>query len=212
MKKFNIKYILLILAINITTVGNAQEVVQGLKQVFDITPDNIGNALVEVSMKLNAQQWDMFKRSTGNNTNIFKRNMEKALPKYYLTDFNYSEDQMDRSYKIKFKVLGLSYLNKDGLWESKLEVKNPDVTKLSDKEFVLTQDVLLNGTLIQQTQKVHLPSSAKDAKIDKDSFGKAVLHYSTSTGSFFSVISIIGLLISAGGVFLLLKNNRTPSK
>ncbi len=212
MKKHLIKLIALFLLINTTYTSNAQEVVQGIKQVFDITPDNIGNAMVEVSMKLNAQQWDMFKRNTGNNTNIFKRNMEKALPKYYLTDFNYSEDQMDRSYKIKFKVLGLCYLNKDGLWESKLEVKNPDVTKLSDKEFVLTQDVLMNGTLFQQTQKVHLPDGVKDARIDKDSFGKAVLHYSTSTGSFFSVISIIGMLLTLGGGFLLFKSSRTPSK
>lgn len=212
MKKHILRSAILLLLFTSFQKAVAQEVVQGLKQVFDITADKLGNATIEVSMKLNAQQWDQYKRNLGNNTNILKRGMEKALPKYILTDFSYSEDQMERSYKIKFKVLGLCYLNKDGLWESKLEVKNPDITRLSDKEFVLTQDLMMDGILVQQTQKLHLPDGAKDAKVDKDSFGKAVLHYSTSTGSFFSFVSIIGLVITMGGAFLLFKSSRGPSK
>lgn len=186
-------------------VASAQEEVKGLKQTFDITIDNIGNAVVEVSMKLNAAQWDMFKRNIGNNTSILKREMEKALPKYFLTDFNYSEDAMERSYKMKFKTAGMVSINKNGKWEGKLDTKDPDITKLSDREFVMNSDMLSNGMLIQQVQKMHLPSDAEGAKIEKDSFGKAVLTYTTS-GSSTSKLGLFGgiALILAGGVMFFL--------
>ncbi|MEP7252016.1 MAG: hypothetical protein ABI683_06535 [Ginsengibacter sp.] len=188
------------------TQNKAQEVVQGLKQVFDITMDDLGNAEVEVSMKLNASQWDAFKRNMGNNTSVLKRGMIDALPKYYLTDFNYSEEQMDRTYKMKFKVLGLCTTNKNGKWEAELESKNPDITKLSDKEFVMTQDMMSDGMLIQQTQKLHLPSGASDAKVEKDSFGKAMLTYSTGPGMVHTAINIGGILLIICGGFLFYKN------
>lgn len=186
--------------------SKSQEVVQGLKQIFDITMDDLGNANIEVSMKLNASQWDMYKRNIGNNTSILKRLMEKALPKYYLSDFNYTEDQMDRSYKMKFKVLGLCTTNRNGQWESQLESKNPDVTKLSDKEFVMTQDIMSGGMLVQQTQKIHLPSDVSGAKIEKDSFGKAIMTYSTGTGLLPKVITITGILLVLAGCWIFYRN------
>ena len=184
----------------------AQEVVQGLKQTFDITMDDLGNAEVQVSMKLNASQWDAFKRNIGNNTSVLKRGMVEALPKYYLTDFNYSEEQMDRTYKMKFKVLGLCTTNKNGKWEAELESKNPDITKLSDREFVMTQDMMSDGMLIQQTQKLHLPSGASGAKVEKDSFGKAVLTYSTGAGLLPTIINITGLLLIVAGCWIFYRN------
>jgi hypothetical protein len=188
----------------------AQEEIKGLKQVFDITVDELGNATVEVSMKLNASQWDMFKRNVGNNSSMLKREIEKALPKYFLSDFGYSEDAMDRSYKLKFKALGLASINSNGKWESKLETKDPDITKLSDRDFVMNMDMASNGMLIQQTQKIHLPSSAKDAKIEKDSFGKAIMTYSTGAGmaSRASLFVGIGLILAAGVLFI--RNSQQP--
>lgn len=183
----------------------AQEV-KGIKQIFDVSVDKLGNAIIEVSMKLNASQWDMFKRNIGNNSSILKREIEKALPKYYLTDFHYEENAMDRSYKIKFKALGLCSINNDGKWESKLETKDPDITKLSDREFVMNMDLMSNGMLIQQTQKIHLPENASDAKIEKDSFGKAVMTYSGGSGIFsgFSLYAGIGLILA--GIALFVRN------
>jgi hypothetical protein len=186
--------------------------VEGMKQVFDFTMDDLGNANIEVSMKLNAAQWDMFKKNLGTNTSILKREMEKALPKYYLTDFNYTEEQMERSYKIKFKVLGIASLNSKELWEAKLESKDPDITKLSDREFVMNANYMSNGTLIQQTQKIHLPSGAKGAKIEKDSFGKAVLTFSTGAGIFYKAIIFAGIALILAGCWLLYKNSRPSNQ
>lgn len=210
LRRLALKAFAVVAIMNITTTTHAQEEIKGLKQVFDITVDDLGNAMIEVSMKLNASQWDMFKRNIGNNTSILKREIEKALPKYYLQDFNYSEDQMDRSYTLKFKALGLASINNNGRWESKLESKNPDITKLSDREFVMNMDLLSNGMLIKQTQKIHLPESASDAKIEKDSFGKAVMTYTTGGTAMSKASMYGGIALILAGVVLFFVNSRKP--
>lgn len=188
----------------------AQEEVKGLKQIFDITMDDVGNAKIEVSMKLTASQWDVFKKNMGNNTSIMKREMEKAMPKYYLSDFNYSEDQMERIMKIKFNALGLTKINEQGIWEAKLDTKDPDFTKLSDREFVINSTMINNGMLMQATQKIHLPSGASDARIDKDSFGKAVLTYKTGSSGGGKMLTYGGIALILGAGFLFYRNSKGP--
>jgi hypothetical protein len=202
---------LLLLLLLASNRGQAQESIESMKQVIDITADDLGNASLDVSMKLNAQQWDMLKKSMGNNTSIFKREMEKALPKYFLSDFNYSEDQMERTYKLKFKVLGLLSINKDGIWEAKLDTKKPDITKLSDREYVITENLNVNGSLVQQTQKLHLPEGAENVKLEKDSFGKAVLRYSLGGSSSSLIFMILGGVLIAAGGFLFFRSSRKPA-
>jgi len=188
---------------------NAQQIVEGLKQIFDINMNDKGNAAVEVSMKLNASQWDNYKKSAvSNNNSILKKEMERALPKYYLTDFKYSEDQMERSYKIMFNVLGFGTLSKGGKWATELDSKNPDITKLSDREFVITQNMTSNGVFINQTQKIHLPSNANNAKIEKNSFGKAVMTYSTSIGLMPRLITYGGILLILAGGWMIFRNQK----
>lgn len=212
MKKLILKTLLLFLYLYIFSASSlAQQQMQGIKQIFDITMDKLGNATVEVSTKLNASQWDMFKRNIGNNTSILKRAMEKALPKYYLSNFDYSEEQMERTYKIKFNILGLAKVDAKNKWEAQLETKNPDVTKLSEKEFIINSDMMSDGMLFQQTQKIHLPSGASNAKIEKDSFGKALITYSTGGGFAAMATSILGLLFILAGVWTFYKN-RISSK
>ena len=205
-KIFSVIVAIVVLLTSISKTAVGQEEVQGIKQVLDITTDDLGNAVITVTMKLNAQQWDNYKKSIGSNTSIFKWNMQKALPKYYLSDFSVDEDQMERTFKIKFKALGLVSINKNGKWEARLETKNPDITRLSDNEFVMTANLNDQGQLIEQTQKLHLPSGAQNAKVEKDSFGKAVLTYSTGSGLLQKLPLFLGLLIILSGAVLLFKN------
>src|SRR4051812_22739964 len=89
--------------LHVSLTGRAQEIYRGLKQTIDFTIDKLGNADIDVSMQLTAAQWDNFKKTVGENVSLIKRQMERALPKYYLIDFNYTEASMDRAYKVKFK-------------------------------------------------------------------------------------------------------------
>lgn len=189
--------------------SSAQEVVKGMKQIFDITLDENGKGTVEVFMKLNASQWDVFKEMLGNNPYLLKREMQNALPKYFLTDFEYQEKSMDRSYTLKFKVPGFSSLAKGDKWNAPLDSKDPDILKLSDREYVLTQDLAVgNGVLAQQTMKIHLPSNTSESKMEKDSFGKAVLTYSTSPDVAQTSIIGLGILLMLGGGFFFFRNRK----
>lgn len=189
--------------------GQCQQVVKGMKQTIDMIADNYGNATVEVYMKLDAGQWDAFKRSLGNNVSLIKRSMERAMPKYFLTDFNYTEEPMERAYRVKFKALGICSQNKNGVWVAKLDTKNPDINKVSDREFILNEDIQVGQALVQQTQKIHLPSSASGAKIEKDSFGKAVLTYKTGNGFISDAMTGFGILLVIAGVWVYYRNGQT---
>jgi len=192
--------------------GRAQDIYRGLKQTIDFTIDKIGNADIDVSMQLTAAQWDNFKKTIGENVSLLKRQMERELPKYYLTDFNYTEDAMNRAYNVKFKALGIGFVNRNGLWETDLDVEKPDITKLSDREFVMNEDVLANGTLIQQTVKLHLPSVAKNAKVEKDSFGKAVLTYATGQELTSQALTAFGILLVLLGAWWFYRNLQAKNK
>ncbi len=208
-RTFFLKITMCLALSSIITSVHAQQVVEGLKQVFDVKMDDKGNAEVEVTMKLNASQWENYKRSPlSNNNSILKKEMERALPKYYLSDFKYSEEPMERTYKIGFDILGLSTLGKGGKWQSKLETKNPDVTKLSDREFVITQNMTTNGLFINQTQKIHLPSNANNAKIEKDSFGNSLMTYSTTIGLMSRILTYAGVLLALAGAWLVYRNSQ----
>lgn len=197
MKKILVQLLLYFTCILFHSLVYSQEIYQGLKQTVNMTIDNLGNADMDVYMNLNAAQWDNFKKNIGNNVSLLKRSMERAMPKEYLTDFNYTEQAMDRSYHIKFKALGICSMNKDGVWEAKLDTKKPDITKVSDNAFLMTEDVLTNGVLVQQTIKLFLPTVAKGAKVEKDSFGKAEITYTTGQ-------NLMSKAVTGLGVFLLL--------
>jgi hypothetical protein len=160
-----------------------------------MTIDQLGNADMDVSMVLNAAQWDNYKKNIGNNVSLLKRSMERELPKYYLSDFSYTEQPMDRSYHMKFKALGICSMNNSGVWEAKLETKKPDITKLSDNAFLMTEDIMTNGVLVQQTIKVILPSVARGSKVEKDSFGNAEITYTTGQDFLSKAITVLGILL-----------------
>ena len=74
----------------------AQEI-KPFKVSIEFKLDEKGNAQVTYGSKMNAGQWDNFKRSMGNNQSLLKRQIERGLPAYFLSDFEYKEDAMDRA-------------------------------------------------------------------------------------------------------------------
>lgn len=192
---------LLIVFIAIHNAAQAQENPAGYKTSVDMTVDNAGAIICEYSTKYSAANWDNFNRQIGNNTSILMNNFIKIFPKYHLSEFNYSQDANERTNKVKFKIDGMMNINKNGKWEADLEKKNPDITKVSDKEFLLIEE----GT----TLKIHLPPGTDDAKVEKNSFGKALLTYSPNTSSGMgNIFRYSGILIALAGAWLLFKNRK----
>lgn len=208
-KYFLYKTVFFFLAAFSFLVVQAQEEVKGMKQKLEMNLDELGNASVAVTMKLNASQWDGFRRTIGNNPSYLKREMIKSMPKYYLSDFKYEEDQMERSYTFSMKALAVAKMDKNGKWKAELESKDPDIMKVNDRQYRLNANYLTNGVLIEQSTLVSLPSGASSAKVEKDSFGKAILTYKTGSGMMSWIIKIIGgILILAGGALLFMNKNK----
>ncbi len=189
---------------------NAQEIIKPLKVNIEFLVDKYGNAKTSYSMKMTASQWDNFKRGMGNNQSLLKRTMERAMPAYFLSDFEYKEDAMDRSYQLSFNAYGVCKPGADGRWHAELGEKNPDITKLSDNSYMIISEMSSGGGLIQANQKIIFPGEASDIQVDKDAFGKALFTFKMSGASGSGKMMMyggIGLIVL--GLFLGWKNSRS---
>ena len=200
MKKMKIFLLSFILCISAQLI-NAQ-LIEGMKVNIDVNVDPLGDANIKMEMKFNAQLWDEYKRSGSDNAAVLKQQTIRSFPKFVVEDFDVKFNEMDRMATLTYKVPGLASQNEKGKWQSSFDSKDPDVTKLSDRNFLLVDPET------HQSLKINLPENAKNAKIDKDSFGNAVLSYDANVpgGAFSNIIKYLGFLLIGVGIFLLYKN------
>ncbi len=216
--KYGIKLIRLFslpaLCLLIFSAAKSQEMITPLKQNLKIIVTPTGDASFSVTMTLNASQWDNFKKFVGGNPDILKRSMERSMPGYFLQNFNYKEDVMNRGYTLSFDALGIAKINAKGLWQIDLDMKNPDITKLSDRNYVMTANMSMDGALVQQISNVTFPSDASDIKQSKDAFEKANFTYKLDPGGMGGGIGwwvAIVVLLALGG-FLLVRGGGGAAK
>lgn len=172
------RLIIFLLFASATTFLQAQE---PLKQKIEMRIDSIGDAMVTVSMQMNANQWQMWLNSVGNNPAILKRNMERTLPGYFLTDFNLEKNDMERSFVFKFKAYGVCDVDKKGKWIVTTDQKDPDVTKLDDKKYMMVYTDMSSN--VQQTQILDFPDEADNISIEKDAFGQTQFEFDMATAN-----------------------------
>ena len=144
-------------------------------QQIDMRIDSIGDAHLKVSMEMNAQQWEGWVQSYGNNPAALKREMERALPSYFLDDFKFEKDDMNRSFELTFKAYGACDVDRKGRWTMNTETKDAKVTELTERKFMMVESPQEFGGSIRQTTTITLPQQAENVKIDTDAFGKTVL-------------------------------------
>ncbi|MCW0481886.1 hypothetical protein [Gaoshiqia sediminis] len=161
--------------------------------------DEVGNGAIKVSMSMNANQWQVWLQSLGNNPALLKRTMEKELPAYFLDNFKLEKNDMDRSFEFSFKAYGICQVNKRGKWIVNTDQKNPDITKLTDNKYMMVWMEPRNN--IQQTQIIDFPPTARNIEINKDAFGKTQFEFDINTpkGSFHALFWP-GLILSITGI------------
>ena len=167
-----------------------------------------GSAAVELTQKMNAQQWQTFKANVNSsNLAVKKRDMERVLPMAVLKNFKYSEDQIERTAKFTFDIDGIAEYTGNNQWTIKLESKNPQIEKLTDNSYMLTSNAAtVDGGVYQVIQKVHLPAKAKSVEVNKDAFGMAKRDYdlnSESSGVPFMLIGGSVLTLAGAGLFVI---------
>lgn len=191
----------------------AQQLIRPAKLTVKWVITPLGDAHIQASSQLDAKSWDNYKRMLGNNPDILKRQMERSFSQYFLENFKYKEDAMARKWTLSFDSLGLSRINSSGLWQVDLAVKNPDITKISDHNYILTANYTSQGRLLQEIDYVTFPKAASDIKVEKNAFGRAQFVYSLSPGGNSSgwLDPSIGVLLIAAGLFMLFRSGRTKA-
>jgi len=181
-------------------------------QEFDFKIDKIGDAIYEVSTKMNQLQWESFKSGPlVNDPSISKRDLERAMSTYVIEDFKRDIDDMNRTVKMSFKLKALATYNGNGKWVLNLQIKDPQITKLSDNSYMNTTNIYLNGQLVQQIYKVSFPDGATNIQQSTDSFGKAIFTYTSGGGlsAYLTWNNILGLLLLIAAALTYLKIPKT---
>lgn len=177
---------------------------QQSQQKIEMKIDSIGNAKISMSMTMTAQQWQMWNGTLGNNPAALKREVERAMPGYFLEDFKLDKDDMNRSFVLNLKALGVCKINKNGKWNIETSQKNANITELTERKFMLVSSPPEYGGTLQQTYIIEFPKAAKNLKVDKDSFGQTVFQFEMDgpTGSSFNFMRIAGILflVLGGGM------------
>lgn len=183
----------------------------------EVTIDSAGNGIFEMSGKLNAQQWQTWNYAYGaGNASNLKRNIERTLSAFYVYDFEYMPNEMDRSFRVRYKAKGVvQYLGKDN-WTVMLGLKETQPVKLGTHTFTATMSQPMGGGVMQTNMKVTLPADVTDMEFDKDEFGYVVAKYKRPTETITTIgdsgkksagYALIGAsLISLLGIFYFRKS------
>ncbi len=145
--------------------------------------DSTGNAIFEMKGKLTAQQWITWNYMYGGGqASMVKRNIERAVSPYYVYDFKYVPNEMDRSFEVEYRAKGVvEYLGKDK-WIASLGLRDIQPSKLTETTFnCVTSQATGNGGVLQNNMKYTLPSDATNMQFDKDEFGNVTVLYNRPT-------------------------------
>ena len=171
------------------------------QQKIEMRIDSIGNAKLNISMIMNAQEWQIWNSNYGNNPSALKRDIERGMPAYFLDDFKLEKDDMNRSFNLSLNAYGVCDINKRGKWTVDTEQKNAQLTELAENKYMLVSSPQEYGGSLQQTFIIELPEDAKNIKTDKNAFGKSVFEFDMEApSSGFNIMRWAGILfIVIGG-------------
>ena len=174
-----------------------------MKQKITMKIDSLGNARIVLDMNMNASAWQTWSQTTGSNPALLKREIERSMPQYFLDEFKLDKNDMERSFTLSFKGLGVCKVDKKGNWILETDEKNPDITELTERKYMLVSSPEEFGGQIQQTYIVEFPEAAKDIEIEKDAFGKTIFEFDMEKpGGGFNFLRMGGFVLMLGGVVL----------
>ncbi len=219
--KQKILFIILFAIVSISGIHAQSQPVDptNLTQNIDLTIDNLGNATMVLSMKMDASQWNEFVNSEyAKNQSLFRRDLEREMMWVLIDEININLDDKNREMKATMNVKNMASYSGDNHWTVKLGEKDLNITKISDICYLITNNIASdNGGVTQQLQKYFFPAGATNVRTDNDRYGNTIITYDLPIheASKVSLAGISGLiLIVLGGLWLLwiLFGNKLLSK
>ncbi len=193
------KYILFTFLIFVVGTLQAQQ----MKQNINMRIDSIGNAKINIEMTMNAQEWQAWNGSLGNNPAALKREVERSMPGYFLDDFKLDKDEMNRSFKLSLNAYGACDIDKRGKWIVETDEKDANLTKVTEHKYVMVSSPMEWGGTLQQTYTMEFPEKATNVKVDTDAYGNTIFKFDMESPSGgFNLLRLSGLaLMVIGGVW-----------
>lgn len=186
-----IKHIITVILLSVSVSSYSQ-----IQQKIDMKVDAIGNSKITLSMTMNASQWQTWLQSVGNNPAALKREMERAMPAYFLDDFKLDKNDMERSFVLTLNAYGACKVDKRGNWTLDTDQKNANITELTERKFILVSSPPELGGNVQQTFTIEFPEEAENIKIDKDAYGKTLFKFKMRNATAgFNVMLWAGILL-----------------
>lgn len=173
-------------------------------QELDMRIDEMGDAHMELRMKMNASQWMNFKNSmSAQNPTVFMRDLERSMVGVLLEEFRNELLETNRTSVTTIKARNMALYKGDNRWELKLDMKEPNITKISDHVYLISGNLLMGGSIAQQMQKIFFPEKASNIKQDTDTYGNAIFTYNLKAErSSINILFILGILLCVGGVVM----------
>ncbi len=173
---------------------------QQAQQKIELKIDEIGNGKINISMTMNAAQWQQWNGTYGTNPSALKRDIERSMPAFIVDDFKLDKDEMNRSFNLSLNAYGVCKIDKRGRWIMDTDQKDAQVTELTEHKYMLVSSPPEFGGAIQQTYIIEFPETAHKIKIDKDAFGKSIFEFEMDNpSSSFNVLRWSGVLLMVVG-------------
>ena len=168
-----LRYILLFACLLVGFSSLAQQ----MNQKIDMILDEQGNAQIKMSMTMNAQAWQTWIQSVGNNPAGLKRSVEREMPAYFLDDFKLEKNDMERSFELSLKAYGVCKVDKRGNWILETDDKNVQLTELTERKYMYVASPPEMGGQVQQTYMIEFPEAAQNIEVEEDAFGKTIFEF-----------------------------------
>jgi hypothetical protein len=177
---------------------------QQMNQQITMKLDETGNAQINIQQKMNASQWQNWISYLGNNPAAIKREIQKGMPAFFLEDFKFDKNEMERSYELSLKALGVCKVDKKGRRILETDEKDINLTKLTDLKYMYVNSPMEFAGQVQQTHIIEFPKSAYDIELDKDAYGKTIFAFRINdpSGSL-GYLRYIGFTFLLSGIFSL---------
>lgn len=173
-----------------------------IEQSFDV--DALGNASLQIHMKLTAAQYQQWKGRYGQNPSLLKRDMSKLLSPYDIRDFNVEQKDMERHIIVSLKARGVVRYKGRGLYEMDIPKAWQGGRRIgSEYEFHYTES---GGpdSIMHNTVRVKLPISAYDFGENLAEQGDKIISYHMPSQSYgrSPLLLIAAAVLIIGGLAL----------
>lgn len=177
MKK-HILFMMTVLIASFSINSEAQVIIRGLKQNWNITLNEKGDAEWDIISRLDKNFWNNYTNNAINRANAQKQYYQKLLPTLFMENFKYEEDPMNFTHTLSVEVPGMTKMDVYGNWVYDFLEKGSDIRKVNESEYEIRSTIAVGTAIVEQTQNIQLPKNVEFSKLATKSDGSDQIIYS----------------------------------